>query len=124
MFLLVDSLSDPSSIVGTAIYVYFILANSAPPGITTMTAVNFTLDDQPPVAILPSPDAIRDFQYNVMLWSQTGLPLSWHTLIVSTSGLEEAAYVNFDYATYTLVASCSERNFMTYNNNVGMTMSS
>ncbi|KAF5331005.1 hypothetical protein D9619_005240 [Psilocybe cf. subviscida] len=95
------SISATLTFQGTAIYVFFILAINAPPGITTMTAVNFTLDDQPPVARLPDPDVSSDFQYNVMLWSQTGLPATQHKLVVSTSGEENSFYVNFDYAIYT-----------------------
>ncbi|KAF5331008.1 hypothetical protein D9619_005245 [Psilocybe cf. subviscida] len=87
---------------GTAIYVFFILANNAGSGITTLTALNFTLDDQPPQFKLHAPDVTTtDIQYNFMLFSQTGLPAAQHSLLVSTSGVDNDVYVNFDYAIYT-----------------------
>ncbi|KAF5330548.1 hypothetical protein D9619_005238 [Psilocybe cf. subviscida] len=96
------SISATLKFQGTAIYVFFILANSAPPGITTLTAVNFTLDEQPPVSKLHAPSVLTsDFEFNAMLWSQTGLPATQHTLVVSTSGVDNDVYVNFDYAIYT-----------------------
>ena len=86
---------------GTGIYVFFILANNEGPGVATSTAANFTLDDQPPQLKVHTPDVTtKDFQYNALLYSQTGLPAAQHFLSVSMAG-DTDGYINFDYAIYT-----------------------
>lgn len=94
-------------ILGTAIYVFFILANNPGPqhqATSTTTAVNITLDDQPPQLFEHIPDVTRDdIEYNQLGFSQTGLDNTNHTLVISVSGLTEQIWVNFDYAIYTQV---------------------
>ncbi|KAF8197599.1 hypothetical protein BJ912DRAFT_953983 [Pholiota molesta] len=87
---------------GTAIYVFFILANNQGDGITTLTAANFTLDGNAPQLFQHAPDLTTTaFQYNQLVYSQTNLINAQHTLVVSTSGVNANVYVNFDYVIYT-----------------------
>lgn len=87
---------------GTAIYVFFILANNAGPGITSKTAVNITLDNQSPIPFEHTPDiSSTDLQYNALVFSKADLENVHHSLIISVSGIQEEIYVNFDYAIYT-----------------------
>ncbi|KAF5388955.1 hypothetical protein D9757_005059 [Collybiopsis confluens] len=87
---------------GTAIYVFFILANISSHNSTTAT--NFTLDGvlvEGAYIHIADPDAPA-FQFNesALAFAQTGLENSTHNLIISTSG-DETIFVNFDYALYT-----------------------
>ncbi|EDR06594.1 uncharacterized protein LACBIDRAFT_328857 [Laccaria bicolor S238N-H82] len=76
---------------GTAIYVYFILAN------TIVNSANFTLDSDEPELYSYQPSAT---QYNATVFFRSNLPNTLHTLNISTTGLTPL-YVNFDYAIYT-----------------------
>jgi hypothetical protein len=87
---------------GTAIYVFFILANNAGDGITTLTLANFTLDGNPPQLFQHAPDlTTTDILFNQLAFAQTNLINAPHTLVISTSGVDTNVYVNFDYAIYT-----------------------
>ncbi|KAJ3512485.1 hypothetical protein NLJ89_g3492 [Agrocybe chaxingu] len=87
---------------GTAIYVFFILANNAGDGITTLTMANFTMDSDAPVAFQHAPDlTTTDIQFNSLVYSRTDMINAQHRLVISTSGVNTNVYVNFDYAIYT-----------------------
>lgn len=93
-------------ILGTAIYVYFILANNPAPGITATTAANFTLNGSLVGTFNHSPNtstSAPDFQFNqsALAFSKAGLKNVTHQMVISTSGLSEDVWVNFDYALYT-----------------------
>jgi hypothetical protein len=81
---------------GTAIYVFFILGSFSTP---TINSANFTLDSNQPV--LFSSNVSSGVQYDVLVFSQTNLSNTLHTLNISTSGPVVPIYVNFDYAIYT-----------------------
>ncbi|KAG6830930.1 hypothetical protein H0H92_013858 [Tricholoma furcatifolium] len=87
-------------ISGTAVYVYFILANFVAPGVTTDTWANFTLDDQFSGTFHHAPSNSTDFQFNSLVFSKEGLPNANHILIISTSGPNNS-FTSFDYANYT-----------------------
>ncbi|KAJ4487574.1 hypothetical protein J3R30DRAFT_3429333 [Lentinula aciculospora] len=89
---------------GTAIYIFFILANNPASGITAATAANFTLDQSLVGTFSHSPNSSApDFQFNqsALVFSKTGLKNISHNMVISTSGLDEDIWVNFDYALYT-----------------------
>ena len=89
-------------IAGIAIYVFFVLFNNAGSGVTTMTEVNFTIDGNSPVFFQHIPDtSTNDILFNQLVFHQQGLENVQHTLVISTSGVDDAVYVNFDYAIYT-----------------------
>lgn len=89
---------------GTAIYIFFILANNPAPGITATTAANFTIDGSLVGTYSHAPNiSAPDFQFNqsALAFSKTALTNDTHQMIISTSGLSENVWVNFDYALYT-----------------------
>lgn len=91
------------SFKGTAIYVFFILANNVAPGITTVTECNFTLDGILHGKFVHQPNETNfDLQYNQMVFSSENLLNINHTLVISTSGVDHDVFINFDYANYTV----------------------
>ena len=93
-----------STSAGTAIYVFFILANNAGSGITALTLANFTLDGTNPELYQHPPDLMRtDIDYNQLVYSKQDLVNAEHTLVISASDANYKVYVNFDYAIYTRV---------------------
>ncbi|KAJ3840529.1 hypothetical protein F5878DRAFT_708729 [Lentinula raphanica] len=89
---------------GTAVYIFFILANNPDPGITATTAANFTLDGSLVGSFNHTPNSnASDFQFNgsALAFSKAGLKNSTHQMVISTSGLDDNVWVNFDYALYT-----------------------
>lgn len=89
--------------IGTAIYVFFILANNAGPGITSTTECDFIMDNYAPVHFSHSPDMSKtDLLYNQLVYRRTGLPLGQHRLEISDEG-NIGSYIDFDYAIYTCV---------------------
>ena len=86
---------------GTAIYVFFILANYQEDSVTTLTSANFTVDKEAPVLFThASTQSLTSFQYNALVFSQTNLSNTLHTLKIATTGSANV-YINFDYAIYT-----------------------
>ncbi|KAG6915336.1 hypothetical protein DXG01_012108 [Tephrocybe rancida] len=96
------SMSIQFSFKGTAIYVYFILANNVAPQVTTETLANFTLDGQLVSTFNHIPSNSPDYQFNSLVFSKDGLSNVQHTLSISTTG-NRHLYTNFDYAHYTFV---------------------
>ncbi|KAG6849531.1 hypothetical protein H0H93_007687 [Arthromyces matolae] len=89
------------SFQGTAVYVYFILANYVGGGITTETMCNFTLDGQYVSTFHHLPTQSTDYEFNALVFSQDGLSNGKHTLLISTSGINRHLFTSFDYAQYT-----------------------
>ena len=84
----------------TAIYAFFILANSAG-NATMLMLANFTLDGNNPKLFQHFPDVAQmDLEYNQLVYSKQDLINAEHTLVISTSGVDNYVYVNFDYVTY------------------------
>ncbi|KAH6902734.1 hypothetical protein BKA70DRAFT_1304390 [Coprinopsis sp. MPI-PUGE-AT-0042] len=109
---------DPISITmdfeGTAIYVFFILANNGGDGITTETQCSFTIDGGSSTSFSHVPNlSTRTILYDQLVFSRTGLSNSKHTLRIETGGFDRDIYVNFDRAVYSFddaVASPSSSN--------------
>ncbi|KAF9065713.1 hypothetical protein BDP27DRAFT_1366207 [Rhodocollybia butyracea] len=91
--------------IGTAVYIFFILVNNPPnPNIAATTAANFTLDGALVGNFTHAPDPLLpDFQFNesALAFSTSDLENATHQMVISTSGLNESIFVNFDYALYT-----------------------
>ncbi|KAG6812414.1 hypothetical protein H0H92_002990 [Tricholoma furcatifolium] len=96
------SMSIEFSFTGTAIYVFFILANYVAEGITTETACDFVLDGTTVSSMDHTPSTSTALEYNSLVFSQTNLANAAHTLEIVTSGYNRDIFVNFDYAIYTL----------------------
>ncbi|KAG6830931.1 hypothetical protein H0H92_013859 [Tricholoma furcatifolium] len=95
------SVSIQFSFEGTAVYVYFILANQVPgDNIITQTLANFTLDGQLDDTFSHLPSNSTEYQYNSLVFSKDGLFNTNHTLVTSMSDSDNS-YINFDYANYT-----------------------
>lgn len=81
---------------------FFILANFAYAepfkDRSTLNSANFTLDGNEPVLF---GSEVSGHHYNVLVFSQTMLSNTLHTLNISTSGPLGPIYVNFDFAIYT-----------------------
>ncbi|KAG6873789.1 hypothetical protein C0995_011014 [Termitomyces sp. Mi166 len=88
------------SFKGTAIYVFFILANNVP-NAWTETFCNFILDKQSVEAYHHSPTSSPNYQYNALVYSKTNLANTDHTLLISADGYQTMSFINFDYAIYT-----------------------
>lgn len=92
-----------TSILGVAIYVFFILAGWSRPDTITLTQCNFTIDGGTPVPFRHEPPANgdwRSFHYDQMVFNSTNMTNGTHQLDVVVNG-EENVYINFDYAKYT-----------------------
>ncbi|EPT06111.1 hypothetical protein FOMPIDRAFT_9495, partial [Fomitopsis schrenkii] len=87
---------------GTAIWVYCILANYDKEGLTTFTNASFELDGTPDVTYFHQPDgATDDFEYNVTVYSKTGLSNAKHTLVMTAEQGTSPSLLLFDWALYT-----------------------
>ncbi|KAH0579450.1 hypothetical protein H2248_002311 [Termitomyces sp. 'cryptogamus'] len=88
-------------ILGSAIYVYFILPNFVSTGTTTETLCNFTLDGDSVSTFRHIPSTSHDYIFNALVFSKENLPgNNSHTLLISTSGLDRDVFTSFDYAIY------------------------
>ncbi|KAJ2933747.1 hypothetical protein H1R20_g3392, partial [Candolleomyces eurysporus] len=87
---------------GTAIYIFFILANGVSnPDVTTLTECKFALDSEPPVRYQHTPNpATSELSYNQLVYNRTNLPQREHVLNIIAEGYAYPVYINFDYAIY------------------------
>ncbi|KAJ7601219.1 hypothetical protein C8J56DRAFT_880732 [Mycena floridula] len=90
------------SFKGTAIYVFFILANVAPHGVTTLTESSFILDGSLAGNFSHQPVPGLGFQYDQLVFFAQNLANTDHKLVIGASGQDHHVYVNFDYAIYTV----------------------
>jgi hypothetical protein len=99
------SLYPDRRLTGTAIYVFFLLTDyqAREEGPVELSSANFTVDDKAPIPFTyksgPSESASL-FEYETLVFSNTNLPSTLHTLNITTTG-SASAYVLFDYAIYT-----------------------
>ncbi|KAI0724107.1 hypothetical protein C8Q72DRAFT_858228 [Fomitopsis betulina] len=103
-----DSTNIPHQVTltfrGTAIWVHCILANfNESSVVTTFTNASFELDGIPAAIYHHQPDgATGDFEYNVTVYSQTGLSNIEHTLVMTAEQGKSASLLLFDWAEYTI----------------------
>lgn len=97
-------LDSHSYLIGIALDVYFILANSiADVETTSVTKCDFILDGVAAGSFLHTPSPNTEIQYNALVFSRTGLANEAHTFVIRTSA-DHDVYVNFDYAQYMYVS--------------------
>ncbi|KIY70446.1 hypothetical protein CYLTODRAFT_451750 [Cylindrobasidium torrendii FP15055 ss-10] len=77
---------------GTALYVYFILANGQNSTTIQDTAVNFTLDDNPAGSFTHIGEAGKGLQYRALVYHTTGLNQTQHSFFIESSGASGKAY--------------------------------
>ncbi|KAM6500180.1 hypothetical protein JOM56_003194 [Amanita muscaria] len=90
---------------GVAVWVFFIVANNGThgSGLTTYTHVNITLDGQNAGIFSRSPNPKKqDPNYNVTIFSTSGLANTSHELVIGTNDYYNYSYINFDWAIYTV----------------------
>ncbi|KAJ6480925.1 hypothetical protein C8R45DRAFT_872101 [Mycena sanguinolenta] len=83
---------------GIGIDVYCIIANAIPGSLTT-TDLGFTLDGSPQKSYSHNPDSTSDYEYNVPVFSVSGLTQGAHQLVVATNNPDGSLFL-FDYAEY------------------------
>ncbi|KAG9224106.1 hypothetical protein CCMSSC00406_0006774 [Pleurotus cornucopiae] len=86
---------------GTAVFVYCILANNFT-GITTLANYSFFLDGAEVGRFIHVPENGSDFQYNVLVYSNTSVPNGNHTFQLLADSNVSDTLILFDYAQYTL----------------------
>jgi len=96
-----ESMSIELQFTGTAIYVFFILANDQGRGIDTRTTCSFILDGEPAGDFEHKPTDSPDLEYNALVFRNEQMTNTSHTLTIVTEGGDKHIYVNFDYAIYT-----------------------
>ena len=87
-----------SESLGSAIYVYFIIANTFP-NVTTNTNVTFFIDSQEAGYYAHPPAATADFIYNVPVFTQEGMDMTSHNLTIASRG-DNPSLILFDYLIY------------------------
>ncbi|KAI0778899.1 hypothetical protein BD413DRAFT_447284, partial [Trametes elegans] len=85
---------------GIAVYVFNIVVNSIPL-VTTFTNLTFILDGAHVGNYVHEPDGSSEILYDVPVYTNTTLPHTSHTLVISTGPGLNASLVLFDYIIYT-----------------------
>ena len=91
------------SFLGTAVYVYFIVANTVPET-TTLVNVSFYLDGNEGSAdgtFFHAPDSTTNVEYNVLAFARRTLANHAHTLVIISGGGSSESVMLFDYMVYT-----------------------
>ncbi|KAL5493061.1 hypothetical protein ACEPAI_4509 [Sanghuangporus weigelae] len=84
---------------GTALYVFFILANTVP-FTDTVTNMNFILDEETVGSFVHQPTNSSDFEYNVPVYVNDSLSFGQHHMRMEAVG-NHSALILFDYFIYT-----------------------
>ena len=86
---------------GTAVYVYFIIANTVvDPGVDTSTYMNFIVDNEPVGSYSHEPAANTRFRYDVLVYYNDTLPAEQHLLRMEAAETN-TSLILFDYLAYT-----------------------
>ncbi|TFY62420.1 hypothetical protein EVJ58_g3874 [Rhodofomes roseus] len=86
---------------GTSIWVYCILTNSGAPYVTIATNASFELDGSQVGIYSHLPDSTaQQYEYNVTVFSMTGLNNVGHTLVINATQGSQASLILFDWAMY------------------------
>ncbi|KAL5513833.1 hypothetical protein ACEPAH_4234 [Sanghuangporus vaninii] len=84
---------------GSALYVFFVLANTIP-FTDTVTDMNFILDEETFGSFVHQPTISSDFQYNVPVYVNDSLSSGQHHMRMEAAG-NHSALILFDYFIYT-----------------------
>lgn len=98
-YLLNNPISVQVTFPGTAVYVYNVVPNTIP-GANTFMNISFAIDGETVGQFLHVPDSISEIMYNHLVYANTTLSDSPHTLVMSASGSNES-FIFFDYLLYT-----------------------
>ncbi|KAF8875770.1 hypothetical protein BD779DRAFT_1449859 [Infundibulicybe gibba] len=98
-----ESISINFEFQGTAVYVFFINANTQATGVTTLTECDFYIDGFHSSSYRHAPTTSTELDYNVLAFSLTGLVNSDHQINIVTANKNYSTFLNFDYAMYTYV---------------------
>lgn len=92
--------------IGTAVYIYCILANYIEYA-TTETHLSFYIDSELVGAYSHIPDiSSTQYEYNQLLYSNTTIPTAKHEFLIANHGdVGPGSLIMFDYALYTYVTS-------------------
>lgn len=95
-----------SKSTGTAIYVYFVLANQpTEAGTPTLTNVSFTLDGHAESPFTHNPNlASSDYDYSTLVFSKASLENAQHSLVATAEATDTSSLILFDYAKYMCVS--------------------
>ncbi|KAH9829640.1 uncharacterized protein C8Q71DRAFT_717950 [Rhodofomes roseus] len=85
---------------GTAVWVYGVVPNYVQYA-TTFVNVSFELDGKVAGLYTHVPSTSTSYEYNVTLFSNTGLANTQHTLVISPQREPDTSYMAFDWAQYT-----------------------
>ena len=88
---------------GTAVYVYFIVAESEQPNTVTFENTTFMIDGQNAGDYfhVPGPSSTESFLYNFTAFATQGLQSTQHTLVMASDTSTEGTNILFDYLVYT-----------------------
>lgn len=87
---------------GTAVYAYFILANTVT-GATTLTNMSFTIDGSVVGHFVHEPTSSTDYVYDYAAYVNKSLDNTDHTIVISAVGTTNNSLILFDRLIYTLV---------------------
>ena len=88
--------------IGTAVWIYCILVNSAGPEITIFTNITFEVDGVLAGTYHHIPDSAQaQYLYNVSVFQKTDMSQQEHVLVMSAMQGSEPSLLLFDYAVYT-----------------------
>jgi len=95
------------SFTGSALYIFFIIANSVP-NATTLTDVDFVLDQEIVGTYTHNPSTSTDYQYNVPVYTNDSLAFAEHNMIIQpVTDAGGNVLILFDYLIYTTNTSSS-----------------
>lgn len=100
--LLSDTIDFIVLTIGSALYIFFILANTVPQA-DTLTDVVFSLDGIPGGTFVHSPSTSTDYQYNVSVYVNESLTFGEHTMVIEPINSGNPVLILFDYFVYACV---------------------
>ncbi|KAJ7058742.1 hypothetical protein C8F01DRAFT_1370943 [Mycena amicta] len=98
----IGSISVTMKFSGTAIYIFFIVPNfAADAGLTNEVLCDFFIDGAKVGNFQHQSDGSGGFDYNSLVYQNTGIPNGDHVFVIQTTGTTPAVVI-FDRAIYTL----------------------
>ncbi|KAF8551996.1 hypothetical protein OG21DRAFT_1416887 [Imleria badia] len=87
---------------GSALYIFFIIANTVS-NATTLTDVDFVLDQLAVSSYTHTPSTSTDYQYNVAIYANDSLVLGEHNMMIQPVNSGNNVLILFDYLIYACV---------------------
>ncbi|KAN0076719.1 hypothetical protein V8E55_010574 [Tylopilus felleus] len=93
---------------GSALYIFFIIANNLNNSYIAFTSVQFELDEVLVSTYTHTPSTSTDYQYNVLVYANSSMTPGQHTMVVVPAvNTGNRVLVLFDYLIYTMDTSSS-----------------